>query len=424
METIQKGIEMPDCNDVTVIDCQVAGISGDMFLGALLDLEANVDKVVNAIESIQDFIKCKNLEVNVRNVTRKGFRAKKVDVKAEKMPEMKGIELIATIKECVENLKLTDEARRFALDVINTLLSSEAKLHGKNISDAHLHEVGQIDTPAEIIGSAVALEDLGIFNSKVYSTPLAVGGGLFKFSHGTVSSPAPATLEILRSKNFPLIGGPVESELATPTGASILVNLVDEATPFYPAVKPIKVGYGAGTKDFREIPNVLRIVLGKSLVHDLFRDEIVILETNLDDVTGEIVGQVMDKLLLGGARDVSIIPIFTKKNRPGQILKVITDKENVEHLSRLLIEETGSLGVRMYRCERRILARETIPIEIRIDGQMERVRVKASKDRKGKIIQIKPEYDDVKKIADRTSKPLREIIDIVKIKARKQLLKE
>jgi len=415
---------MHDCNHVTIIDCQVAGISGDMFLGALLDLEADVDRVVSAIRSIQDFVKCKNLEVNIRDVTRRGFRAKKVDVKAEKIPEMKGVELVAAIEECVKSLNLTAKARRFTSDVINTLLSSEANLHGKNMKDIHLHEVGQIDTPAEIIGSAVALEDLGVFNSKVYSTPVAVGGGLFEFSHGTVSSPAPATLEILRSKNFPLIGGPVESELATPTGAAILVNLVDEVIRFYPAVRPMKVGYGAGTKDFKMIPNVLRIVLGERVTQDLFKDEIVVLETNLDDVTGEIVGQVIDKLLIEGARDASIIPIFTKKNRPGQILKVITDRERVEHLSRLLIEETGSLGVRMYQCERRILARESIPIEVTIDGLTKYVRVKVSKDKTGKIIQIKPEYDDAKRIADETSKPLREIIDIIKNRARRELLKE
>jgi len=212
---------MLNCNHVTIIDCQVAGISGDMFLGALLDLGADAEKVVSTIRSIQDFVKCKNIEVNIRDVTRRGFRAKKVDVKAEKMPEMKGAELIAAIEECAESLQLSEKAREFASDVIKTLLSCEAKLHGKNVNKIHLHEAGQIDTPAEIIGSAVALEDLGIFNSKVYSTPVAVGGGLFKFSHGTVSSPAPATLEILRSKKFPFVGGPVESELATPTGAAI-----------------------------------------------------------------------------------------------------------------------------------------------------------------------------------------------------------
>jgi len=412
---------MQSIKKITIIDCQVAGISGDMFLGALLDLEADSKKVIAAIESLQDFIECGNLEVEIKDVTRRGFRAKKVDVKAEKMPEMKAAELVTVIDECAERLKLSDRAKRFALEAINTLLRSEARLHGEGFNKIHLHEVGQIDTPAEIIGSTVALEDLGIFNSKVYSTPLAVGGGLFKFSHGTVSSPAPATLEILRSKNFPLIGGPIESELATPTGASMLVNLVDEVSRFYPAVEPLKVGYGAGTKDFKAIPNVLRIVLGEPIGYDLFRDEILVLETNLDDVTGETVGHVVNKLLLEGARDVSVIPMFTKKNRPGQILKVITDKENVERLSRMLIDETGSLGVRMYPCERRILAREVIPIEIDIDGLKEQVRVKVARDGKDNIVQLKPEYDDVKKIADKTSKPLRKVMKIVERKARKIL---
>ena len=406
-----------------IIDCQVAGISGDMFLASMIDLGAGVEKVVNAIKALEDFIKCRNLEVDIKDVIRRGFRAKKVDVRAEKIHEMSGAELLNVVKEAVESLRLTDKAKRFALGAISILLESESSLHGKKVKKVHLHEAGQIDTPAEIIGSAVALEDLGIFNSRVYSTPVAVGGGLFKFSHGIVSSPAPATLEILRSKSFPLVGGPIETELATPTGASILVNLVDEATRFYPPVKPIKIGYGAGTKDFEEMPNVLRVVLGEPVEYNLFKDEIVVLETNLDDVTGEIIGYVVDKLLLEGARDVSIIPIFTKKNRPGQILKVITDKENVEHLSRLLIEETGSLGIRMYQCERRILLRESIPIEVVIDGLREDVKVKVSRDREGKIVQLKPEYDDVKKLAEKTSKPLREIIGIVESKARKLFLK-
>jgi len=414
---------MSDSRRILIVDCQVAGISGDMFLGALLDIGADVEKVVDAIKSLEDFVRCRNLEVNIKDVMRRGFRAKKVDVIAEKTPEMNGVELIGIIEKCVESLKLTDEAQRFALDTINTLLDAEAKLHGEKVNEVHLHEAGEIDTPAEIIGSAVALENLGLFDSKVYSTPVAVGGGLFRFSHGAVSSPAPATLEILRSKIFPLRGGPVESELATPTGASILVNLVDDAIRFYPAIKPMKVGYGAGTKDFKEMPNVLRIVLGESVDFALFKDDIVVLETNIDDVTGEIVGHVVDRLLLEGARDVSIIPIFTKKNRPGQILKVIADKGNVEHLSRLLIEETGSLGVRMYPCERRILSRESIPLEIVIDGLKEHVRVKVARDRKGKVVQIKPEYDDLKKIADKTSKPLREIRNIIESKARKQFLK-
>jgi hypothetical protein len=402
----------------------MAGVSGDMILGALLDLGADVTKVVEAMKSVKGYMKgCKNLEVIIQDVTRRGLHAKKVDVKAEEVPEITGVGLIEATVNCIENLQLSAEAKRFASESINTLVNAEAKVHGKSIKEVHLHESGFVDTPAEIVGTAVALEDLNIFNTKVYSTPIAVGGGLFKFSHGTVSSPAPATIEILRSKGFPMIGGPIESELATPTGASLLVNLAQEVIRFYPLIKPTAIGYGAGTTDFVEMPNVLRITLGEPLDYELLRDEISVLETNLDDVAGEIIGHTINRLLQEGARDVSVVPMFTKKNRPGQILKIITDQRDAERLSRVLIEETGTLGVRVYPCKRYILSRESISINIQVDDVKELVNVKVAKDGKGEIIQIKPEYNDVKRVADKSGKPLREITELVKMKAREILLK-
>jgi uncharacterized protein (TIGR00299 family) protein len=278
--------------------------------------------------------------------------------------------------------------------------------------------VGLVDTAAEIVGCAVALDDLGLFEAKIYALPVSVGGGLFKFSHGTVSSPAPATLAILQSRNFPFKGGPLETELATPTGAAILVNLAAEVVCVYPGIVPLKVGYGAGTKDFAEIANVLRIVVGKSLDGACLRDEAAVLETNLDDVTGEIVGRTVDRLLQEGAKDVSIIPMFTKKNRPGQILKVVADMADVERLSQVLMEETGTLGVRVFPCQRRILSRELTQVEVLIDGVKQTVNVKVAKNSKGKIIRIKPEYEDLKRIADQTGRPLREIAEVAAAKAR------
>lgn len=212
---------MSSSKRVAVIDCQMAGVSGDMVVGALLDLGAEVTKVVEAMKSVKGCMKrCKNVEVIIKDVARRGIHAKKVDVKAEEAPETTGAELIEATVNCIEDLKLSVEAKRFASDSVNTLVNAEAKVHGKSVEEVHLHEAGLVDTPAEIVGAAVALEDLNFFNAKVYSTPIAVGGGLFRFSHGMVSSPAPATIEILRSKGFPMIGGPIESELATPTGAS------------------------------------------------------------------------------------------------------------------------------------------------------------------------------------------------------------
>jgi len=416
--------KVKDSDKIVIIDCQVAGISGDMFLGSLLDLGADIDKVIDAIKTVEKLIPCKNVKVNIRDVTRKGIRAKKVDVQADEWLEITGARFINIIERCIEELGVSQNARKFALNTAMTLLEAEIKLHGRDLNNIHLHELGQVDALAEIIGSAVALEDLGLFDAKIYSTPVAVGGGVFKFSHGKVSSPAPATLEILQSKKFPIVGGPIEAELATPTGISILVNLVDEIIRFYPVLKPLKVGYGAGARDFEEIPNILRVILGESFDHNFLKDEVVVLETNLDDVTGEIIGHVLNKLLAKGAKDVSIIPMFTKKNRPGYILKVITDRENVERLAHIVMEETGSLGVRFHICERRILLRKIIPIEIVMDGMKINVSVKVSKDMKGSIVQIKPEYEDVREIAERTGKPLRYISEIIEAQARKLLSEE
>lgn len=405
---------------IVVVDAQTAGVSGDMFIGALLDLGAGADRIIEAVKPLKGFLRgCKSLEIEVRDTTRRGIHAKKVEVRAEEeVTGRTGTELIAAAKNSIENLSISEKAKQFILNCLNTLLAAEAKVHGGTAEKAHLHEAGSVDTLVDIIGSAVALEDLGIFTgTKVYCTPVAVGGGLLRFSHGTVSNPAPATLEILRSAGLPMIGGPVEVELATPTGVSLLTNLAHESVRFYPSMKPTAVGYGAGSKDFPEAPNVLRITLGEPSTRGLLSDEIYVIETNLDDVTGEVIGNAVDRLLDEGARDVSIIPVFGKKHRPAQIIKVIADRTSMEHLSRVLVEETGTLGVRIYPCERRILMRESIPVEVVIDDVKELINVKVARDSGGEIIQIKPEYDDVKKLADRTAKPVREIAELVRKRA-------
>jgi uncharacterized protein (TIGR00299 family) protein len=409
---------------IAVVDCQTAGVSGDMFLGTLIDLGADVNKIVSVIKSLEKpEYGYRNVQVMIRQVMRREFKATLIDVTAEATAKKNGQELIEIVERSVESLPLSEKAKQFALNAIRTLVNSEAGLHGNNLTDVHLHEVGLIDTPAEIIGCAVALEDLGLFNAKIYSTPVSVGGGTFKFSHGIVPSPAPATLAILQSRNFPFKGGPVEAELTTPTGASILVNLVDEVGQFYPAITPLKVGYGAATKDFSEMPNVLRITIGTPLDEGLLKDEIAVLETNVDDVTGEIIGYTLEKLLHEGAKDVSIIPMFTKKNRPGQILKVVADPKDTEHLSQVIMEETGTLGVRVTFCERHIFNRELHEVDVLINGFKERVNVKVTKDSRGRIVRIKPEYENIKKIANATNTPLREVSEIVTAKAREALQK-
>ena len=404
---------MPEFSKIVVIDCQVAGVSGDMILGALLDLGADVNKVTAAIKTLENAdYGYKNVAVDIKQVMRREFQATKVDVTAEGKTRKDDKQLIEIVEKTAANLNLSTKAKQYASNVIRTLVDAEAKLHGHHLADAHLHEVGLVDTTAEIIGSAVAMEDLGFFNARIFSTPVSVGGGVFQFSHGTVSAPSPAALAIFQSKSFPIKGGPVESELATPTGAALIVNLADEVSRFYPEMAPVKVGYGAGGKEFSEMPNVLRITMGKTLENYALKDQIVVLETNVDDVSGEIVGHTVDRLLAEGAKDVSVIPMYTKKNRPGEIIKVIADQKDTQHLSNVLVNETGTLGVRVYLCERHIVAREVCSLDLTVGDIKQSVKVKISKNSKGEIIHIKPEYDDLKLLAEKTGKPLRELSEL------------
>ncbi len=413
---------MTKFSSIVTIDCQVAGVAGDMILGALLDLGADQNKVTSAIKSLENTgFGYSNVIVDIKKVMRRGFRATQINVTAEGKNKKDGKQLIEIIEKNLEELQLSEKAKLFASNVIHTLVNAEANLHGKDLQEAHLHEVGLVDTAAEIIGTAVALEDLGLFNARIVATPVSVGGGLFQFSHGIVSSPSPAALSIFQSKNFPIKGGPIEAELATPTGAAIIVNLADEVNSFYPEMTPLKVGYGAGTKEFSEMPNMLRIVIGKLLCDLPVKDQIAVLETNIDDVPGEIVGHAVDRLLVEGAKDVSIIPMYTKKNRPGQIIKVIADKKDAQHLSDVLISETGTLGVRVYFCERHITTREVYNVDLLIDGVKESVRVKVSKNVVGEIIKVKPEFEDLKALAVKTKKPLRELSELTISKAKDSL---
>ena len=415
---------MTDAKKILLIDCQASGVAGDMILGALIDLGASVDKITSAIKSLENpAYGYENIKININQVMRGEFKATQIDVTSKTPHKRHGGELIDIVEKATANLELSSKAKKFASNVIRTLVGVEADLHKASFDDAHLHEVALVDTAAEILGSAVALDDLGLFDAKIYSTPVAVGGGTFKFSHGVVSSPAPATLAILQSKNFPFQGGPIEAELATPTGVSILVNLVEEVNRFYPAMAPLKVGYGAGTKEFAEMPAVLRLTLGTPLDNGVVKDEIAVLETNVDDATGEVLGYTMDKLLAEGAKDVSIIPMFTKKNRPGQIIKVIADQKDTQHLSQVLIDETGTLGVRVYFCERHIINRELLMVDLLVMGNKETVKVKVAKNLKGEIINIKPEFEDLKRLAEKTKMPLREISEIAVSRAREVLKK-
>jgi hypothetical protein len=403
-----------------------------MILGALLGAGANESKVKAAIESIKDHVAwCKQITINVRDAMKGDFRARRVDIQFDESNLRQGggrsaSEIRASLGNVINGLKLSVQACGFASRAIDTMIEAEANVHGEpNENNVELNELGTTDTIADIVGVTAALDDLSIFDDfAVYSTPVAVGGGLFKFSHGIVQAPGPVALEIFRKFSFPIIGGPVEGELITPTGASLLVNMVHVANVFYPGIKPYATGYGAGSKDIGKVANILRIVLGDPVDYDLLTDKVYVLETNLDDVNGEIIGYTVERLMNENVRDVSVVPIMMKKNRPGQMLKAIVDEKDIKRISRIIIDETGSLGVRAYPVQRYVVSREIKPIEIFVKDVSYAVRVKIARDRSGEATNLKPEFEDASRVSHLTGRPLREIEELIREAATKRLKEE
>ncbi len=390
-----------------VVDPQTSGISGDMFLSALVDLADDVSHIVEIARVLPKYLNgVESIEVTDQTVTRSGIKARRVEIRLkEKVSERSLNELLAASLKLADYMGLKENLINFITKVFSTLEAAERKIHGDE-REVHLHELGSADTVIDVVGSAIMLQVLNLDSTIKYSTPIAVGGGLMRFSHGTISAPSYATLEILRMKKAPMLGGPVSYELSTPTGVAILVSLVDEFVEFLPPMKPYRVGYGGGARDIPGHPNVLRIVEGELLSH-LTQEYIVVLETNVDDVTGEAIGYVVDKLMREGALDVSVIPALGKKGRPAYIVKVLCPVINYERLCKVLLRDLGTLGVRISRTSRiRFIKREVRTIDLEVNGIAYPLRVKIVRDDEGRIVRIKPEHDDIVKIAKETSKPL------------------
>jgi pyridinium-3,5-bisthiocarboxylic acid mononucleotide nickel chelatase len=389
---------------VLIIDPQQAGISGNMVIGAFISLGANAETVKEIMEHYGSYFG--EITVNIGDVNKSGIFATFVNVKCSDHQAIAYHSLLETL-DGIEHEKITTPILNFAKNVFQTLAIAEAHVHGVNLDKIHFHEVGAADAVADIMGASYAFHELGLANEKVYGLPTALGGGRIKSDHGNLSVPAPATLEIL--KNIPVIGGPVNLELTTPTGAALLVNMVDEFSEFYPLITSKNAVYGAGKFDL-EFPNVLRMVSGTSPIPT---DKISILETNLDDVTGEVLGHTVDRLLEEGALDVTIIPAIAKKNRPAHLLRVICKSSMNDILAETIIRETGTLGVRTIPyVHRNIVSREIIPVEVDFDGQPKTVRIKVAKIGE-EIVNVTVEYDDARKVSEELKMPLKDVIRVI-----------
>jgi len=383
-----------------------------MLLGALVDLGADVEGLKKVADAVCESTPwCASLDVEVSEELRGCLRGVNVEVKCvNKTREAKGSQVLEAVERSAEAVGLGGRAFRMAVEAMETLLKAESRVHGRPPGEVHLHELSSADTVFDIVAVSWCMETLSLLeDTTVVASPVAVGGGIVEFSHGRLPTPAPATLEILRMGGIPVLGGPVEVELSTPTGAALLVSMADAWSPVHPDMVVEKVGYGAGSTEIPGVPNLLRMSVGEALDRMLTQEPLCVLETDVDDLDGETLGYVMERLLEEGARDVRFVPTVSKKGRPGTLLRALVYGEDVDRMVRLIMAETGTLGVRVLRCVRYVLEREVVPVEVEVGGIRRKVRVKVSRDREGKVIQVKPEYEDLRKLAVETGTPLRRL---------------
>jgi uncharacterized protein (TIGR00299 family) protein len=326
-------------------DC-ASGISGDMTLGALVDLGVDLEQLNASIASLG----LPDCRLTAGEVRKNGFRA--VQVTVQYPPEHKHRHL-HHILEMIRGSKLTPRQQELAVRIFTRLGEAEAKVHGVPVEKVHFHEVGAADSIADIVGTAVGLDLLGVERIVVSTVP--TGTGKIRIAHGECNIPAPATAELLRG--IPLAASRIEAELTTPTGAAILAALADEFGP-PPAMTIQRIGCGAGQRELEGQPNLLRLLLGVSAPCGP-GDQVWIVETNLDDTSGELIGHCTTLLWDAKPLDVYLTPIQMKKNRPGVKITVLCRAAEIEPIEEILFRETGTLGVRRWAASRRVLARQT-----------------------------------------------------------------
>ncbi|MFB1065527.1 nickel pincer cofactor biosynthesis protein LarC [Natrinema sp. H-ect4] len=413
------------------------GASGDMILATLLDAGADPD----VLEPVTDALE---VEYRIDETTKCGIAATTVDVLLTDEEESDGDgrdhdhhhdtdhhhdqgdsghehdhdgtraeghgphRSYLEVREIVAEMDLEPPVERDALAIFELLGEAEASVHGEALEEIHFHEVGADDAIADVVGATALLHDLE--PERVVTTPLATGGGTVSMSHGEYPVPTPAVVEIAERADWSLRGGPVDAELLTPTGAAILGHVADGIDAL-PALELEASGYGAGGYDLDPHPNVLRILVGDGAGQgELAKDDIAVLETNLDDATPEVLGGLQETLADAGARDVSILPATMKKSRPGHLVKVICKPADRERVARALAEETGTLGVRDAGVTHRWIAnREFETVTLEIDGDEYEVTVKVASDADGEVYDVSAEYDDTMAVARKAGVPIRKI---------------
>ena len=378
---------------VAHFDC-FSGISGDMTLAALIDAGVEVEAIRHGVASLG-----LPITLEVEKIRKGGFAATAVRVEAPEEHSHRGL---AQIEEVLQRGDFTSRQRELALRIFRRLAEAEAAAHGLPLEKVHFHEVGALDSIADIAGAAIGLDLLGVDRFTSRSVP--TGSGMVKCAHGLMPVPAPGTAELL--KGVPLAASAVKAELTTPTGAAILTSVVEQWIE-QPVMTVERIGHGAGRREFVEQPNLLRIFVGH--VSNVpppssETDQVWVLETNLDDLPAEVIGYCYELLLAAGALDVFTIPIFMKKNRPGVLLSVLAPEAALSRLEEILFREAATFGIRRYQVNRHKLNRRphTVstqwgPVQGKLGWQESRPPV------------FTPEYEDCARVARQYEVALREV---------------
>ena len=371
-----------------------AGIAGDMALASLIDAGADIDEVVAGLEGLP----VTGWHIEVAKTTRAGVAASQLRVDID--PESDLTERTwGTIRAIIEQAPgMPERARTRAQAVFGRLAAAEGRLHGLPPEEVHFHEVGGLDAIVDVVGTCLALESLGV--GSVRSGPVALGTGTVRGSHGLLPNPAPAVVELL--VGAPVRGAAREEELTTPTGAALLAALAESFGPL-PSMKIRSSGYGAGSRDLDGRANVLQVVIGdlqtEAPAEIPLHQDLVVLEANVDDVTGEVLAHTVGALMSAGALDAWLVPVVAKKGRPAHVISVLAEPGTVARLATVLMQETGTLGFREHFVSRSALVRQSLEVEV----SGERVRVKAGP------YQLKAEHDDCARAAAHLGLPLSEV---------------
>ena len=395
---------------IAYFDC-FSGISGDMVLGAMVD--AGLDAELLRLEI--DKLNLGDVRVHFSPTERHGIAATRAEVEVEGGPLAAADEQhqiaggtnaaagnvdhhihrhVEEVLEVLRQSRLDEEVREKAIEIFRRLAAAEARVHGVATEEVHLHEVGTADALVDIVGAVVGLRLLGV--EQVFSSPLRCGSGFVQCAHGRYPVPVPAVMELC--SGVPLIQTDATSELITPTGAAIITGLAPSFDP-PPEFRLRSVGYGAGRRPGREIPNLLRIRIGET-EGVLARDQAVLVEANIDDMNPEVYGYLFDRLLAGGARDVYVTPVHMKKGRPGSLLSVLADAVQLDRVADIVLSETTTTGLRYHYVERRKLERSSVTVATAYGP----VRVKtASFDG---VARHAPEYDDCARLARLKTVPI------------------